>query len=123
MESACQRLHKLRVELPAEGELRRVVDAGLNGFFQDVYRRIAEAIPAEARNRIDGLLVVPEGRSVSGFEDLKADPGKPGVENLQAEIAKLRAIRSVSLGAEPAAGVPWKVLHMLKRRATGDGGC
>jgi hypothetical protein len=30
------------VELPAEGKLERVVNAALNGFFQDIYRRISE---------------------------------------------------------------------------------
>jgi hypothetical protein len=36
MEYACQRLRHVRVELPAERELQRVVDAALNGFFQDI---------------------------------------------------------------------------------------
>src|SRR6266404_2440014 len=38
-DSACERLRSLRVELPAEGELERVVNAALNGFFQDIHRR------------------------------------------------------------------------------------
>ncbi len=73
---ACDRLRALRVELPAEGELQRLVGA-LHGFFQDVHRAIAAAFPTEVRTRIDAMLLVPEGRSVSPFEDLKADPGKP----------------------------------------------
>ena len=106
MDYACQRLRHLRVELPAERELQRVVDAALKGFFQDIHRRIAEAIPAEVRNRIDDLLVGPGSGVFSAFEQLKVDPGRPGVDNLQAEIAKLRAIRIIGLGNEPFAGVP-----------------
>jgi TnpA family transposase len=117
---ACQRLRELRVELPAEGELYRVVNAALSGFFQDIHRRIATAIPDGIRSCLDALLIVPESGGVSSFEALKADPGKPGIDNLQTEIEKLRAMRAVGLQAAPFAGVPWKVLQMLKRRATNE---
>ena len=84
-DAACQRLRELRVELPAEGELHRVVNAALSGFFQDIHRRIATVIPGEIRSRMDALLMVPELGGVSSFETLKADPGKPGIDNLQTE--------------------------------------
>jgi Domain of unknown function (DUF4158) len=77
-DSACGRLRSLRVELPAEGELERVVNAALNGFFQDMYRRISDALAPDVRAGIDALLAVPESAAVSGFEGLKADPGYPG---------------------------------------------
>jgi Tn3 transposase DDE domain/Domain of unknown function (DUF4158) len=116
-EYACQRLRHLRIEPPAEGELQRLVNAALNGFFQDIHHRLAEAIAPNVRRRMDQLLVVPESRVVSGFEDLKVDPGKPGVEHFQAEIDKLKTIRAIGLRAEPFLEIPWKVLQMLKRRA------
>ena len=106
------------MELPAEGELERVVNAALNGFFQDVHRRISDALAPDVRAGIDSLLVVPESAAVSDFEGLKADPGKAGVDNLQAEIEKLTRIRAIGVGTEPFANVPWKVLQMLKRRAS-----
>ena len=106
------------MELPAEGELERVVNAALNGFFQDIYRQISGALAPEARAGIDALLVVPESAAVSGFEGLKADPGKAGVDNLQAETEKLRRIRAIGVGTSPFANVPWKVLQILKRRAS-----
>jgi Domain of unknown function (DUF4158) len=119
-EYACQQLRDRQIELPAEGELRRIVNTALSGFFQDVNRRISAAIPLEVRSHIDKLLIVSEPGGVSGFENLKADPGRPGVDNLQSEIAKLRAIRAIGLRAEPFAEVPWKVLQMFKRRATNE---
>jgi Domain of unknown function (DUF4158) len=116
-DSACERLRTLRVELPAEGELDRIINAALKGFFQDVHQRISDAL-APVRACIDSLLVVPESAAVSAFEVLKADPGKAGVENLQAGIEKLTRIRAVGVSNEPFASVPWKVLQMLKRRAS-----
>jgi hypothetical protein len=117
---ACQRLRSLRVELPVEGELQRIVNAALSGFFHDLHRRIVEAIPDEVRNRMDALLVVPAEGSATGFEALKHDPGKPGVENLQAELDRLQAIRAIGLGTGPFAAVPPKVLQALKRRAANE---
>jgi len=117
-DSACERLRSLRVELPAEDELERVVNAALNGFFQDIHRRISDELAPDVRAGIDALLVVPESAAVSGFEGLKTDPGKAGVDNLQAEIEKLTRIRAIWVGTEPFANVPWKVLQMLKRRAS-----
>ena len=107
-----------RLEFPAEGELERVVNAALNGFFQDIHRWISNALAPDVRDDIDALLIVPESAAVSGFEGLKADPGKAGVDNLQAEIEKLRRIRAIGVGTSPFANVPWKVLQILKRRAS-----
>jgi hypothetical protein len=120
LDAACGRLWRLRVELPAEGELQRLVTSPLVDFFQDIQRHIAEAMPIEVRVRIDNLLMVPDADFVSEFERMKADSGKPGVDQLQAEIDKLRAIRAVGVPADPFALVPWKVLQTLKRRATNE---
>src|SRR5262249_29765680 len=73
--AACQRLRELQVELPAEGELERVVNAALSGFFQDLHHCIATAIPPTVRQHMDSLLLVAEAKPVSPFETLKAEPG------------------------------------------------
>jgi hypothetical protein len=118
--AACLRLRSLRIELPTESELERVVSAALNGFYQDVHRQIADGTPADARTRIDELLKVVEPATVSALEQLKADPGKPGIDNLNGEIGKLQIIRAVGLSSEAFSGLPWKVLQLLKRRATNE---
>lgn len=50
--------------------------------YQDIHRKIADGAPAEARTRIDELLKVVEPDTVSVFEQLRADPRKNGVDNL-----------------------------------------
>ena len=92
-----------RSNCPAEGELQRLVNAALNGFFQDIHHRIAEAMPPDVRRCMDQLLVVPESHVVSGFEALKADPGKPGVAPFQGEIDKLQD--------HPRGRTPSRALH------------
>jgi Domain of unknown function (DUF4158) len=119
-EAASQQLRQLRVELPAEGELHRLVNAALSAFFQDVHQRTAESVVASVRQRIDQLLIVPEAAPSSMFERLKSDPGKAGVDNFQAEIEKLKLIRSVDLAGEPFTRLPWNVLQVMKRRAMNE---
>jgi TnpA family transposase len=118
--AACLRLRSLCIELPTQSELERVVSAALNGFYQDVHRKVADGTPSDARTRIDELLKVIAPATVSVFEQLKSDPGKPGVDNLNVEIGKLHLIRAVGLRSAVFSGLPWKVLQLLKRRATNE---
>lgn len=118
--SACLRLRSLRIELPVKGELGRVVSAALNGFYQDIHRKIADGAAADSRTRIDELLKVVEPATVSVFEQLKSDPGKPGVDNLKVETGKLQIIRAVGLKSDVFSGLPWKLLQLLKRRAANE---
>ncbi|MGH9454560.1 MAG: Tn3 family transposase, partial [Terriglobia bacterium] len=119
-ELASHRLRQLRVEVPAESELRRLVAAALNGYFQDLHRRIANGLSREVCGKLDHLLVVPSGESLSTFEKLKLEPGKPGVKTLQTEINKLNELRRLSVPRAALTGAPWRVLEILKRRAANE---
>lgn len=44
LDAACGRLRRLRVELPAEGELQRLVNSALSGFFQDMQQHITRVL-------------------------------------------------------------------------------
>jgi len=116
-ECAYARLRTLAIELPAEQELQRIVRAALRGFFQDLYTRITTHLSQEVRTALDQLLLVPPGETQSRFEQLKAEPSAPGVKHLQEEITKLQTLRALGIPAEVLAGVPFKVLQTLKRRA------
>ena len=45
LDCACQRLFQLRLELPAEAELQRLVNAALNGYFYDLYEQMTAQLP------------------------------------------------------------------------------
>jgi len=117
LDAACRRFRELRIELPVEPELHRLVNGALNGYFQDLYERVTAQMASEVRSRLDELLVVPKEEVLSTFELLKADAANAGIENMGNEIVKLRLLRSVGLPAAPFAKTPMKVLHLLKRRA------
>ena len=124
-ECAIQRLRSLRIELPSENELNRIVNAALNGFFYDVYHKITQRLNNEVCKNIDQLLIVPESESISPFEKLKAPAGPSGLKNLRIEIAKLQQLRSSDMAhmgnmKEHLADVPFEVQKLLKRRAANE---
>jgi TnpA family transposase len=117
---AYARCRELRIELPAERELQRLVRAALHGFLQDLYARVTAQLPQEVRAQLDHLLVVESEVSQSLFDQLKAEPAAPGVKNLQHALTKLQTLRGLGVPAAACAGVPEKVLQLLKRRAANE---
>ena len=53
LDAACCRFRELHIELPAEPELHRLVNAALNGYFHDLYQHLTAQMPAEVRARMD----------------------------------------------------------------------
>jgi len=117
-ESAVQRYRSLRIELPSEKELQRIVNAALSGFFSDVHIKLTEQLDEQTRKNMDQLLIVPDGESFSAFEKLKASAGPASVKNIHKEIAKLKQLRSVGIGK--ALDMPFKVQKILKQRGTNE---
>jgi hypothetical protein len=119
-ECAYARLRALGIELPAESELRRMVRAALHSFFDDLYQQVTAQLSNAVRATLDALLVVGPDETPSAFDQLKAEPSTPGVKHLQKEVAKLRTLRAIGVPTEACATVPFKVLQILKRRATNE---
>jgi hypothetical protein len=119
-ECAYARCRDLGLELPAERELQRLVRTALHGFFHDLYARVTAELPAETLARLDHLLVIESEAAQSVFDQLKSEPSAPGVKNLQHELTKLQTLRGLGVPAGAFAGVPEKVLQLLKRRATNE---
>ncbi|MBI3890452.1 MAG: Tn3 family transposase [Candidatus Wallbacteria bacterium] len=114
------------VELPREGVLRRVANAGGSQFFRELYRHVAGVFDPGAAQTLERCLLEPrEEESREGgptlFDWLKAPPGRLGMKTLLDEVEKLRWIRAVGLSRErcfPA--VSDKVLALLRERARAE---
>jgi TnpA family transposase len=81
---------------------------------------VTAQLPAETLARLDHLLVVESEAAQSLFDQLKAEPAAPGVQNLQHELTKLHTLRELGVAAGAFAGVPEKVVQLLKRRAANE---
>ena len=53
LDCASQRLFQLRLELPAEAELQRLVNAALNGYFYDLYEQMTAQLPLKVQTQLD----------------------------------------------------------------------
>jgi len=81
---------------------------------------VTAQLPAETLARLDHLLVVESEAAQSLFDQLKAEPAALGVQNLQHELTKLHTLRGLGVAAGAFAGVPAKVVQLLKRRAANE---
>ncbi len=120
LEYAYIRLRELGIEFPSEKELQRIVHAALNGFSHDLYARVTARLSEGLRTQLDQLLIITPGESQSVFDQFKADPSGPGVNNFEKEITKLQALRDIGVSADILADIPFKVLQTLKQRAKNE---
>lgn len=125
---AIERLRFLRIELPSEKELTRIVNTALNGYFLDIHQRLTNRLGEENCKKIDQLLRVPSDESFSLFQKLKASAGRSSMNGLKKEVNKLQKLRTlrevkrtaVGITKENFAYIPFKVQKLLFRRAKNE---
>ena len=107
----------LNIEPPATDRVERIIRAAIHAFDDRFCTGIVERLPAAVQTRLDALLKPPgDGENVTGGDQtdgyapavlmrLRADPGGPGVNSLQTEMANLAIIRNLALPANLFDGV------------------
>lgn len=96
LQAAVVRLRDLRIELPQQRELRRLVRSVRKRFEQDLFRRLSERIEDEMRRRLDELLDTADS-GTSKFDWLKSPPGKPGKKSFLEEARRQELLNSFQL--------------------------
>ena len=117
-EKAKQRLRELKVEPPAFDPFERLIRSVLHGAEQSFFASIASQIPAAGKMTLDALL--KPGDDESTFTDLKADPGRLGLDTLLSEITKLKRLRQVKVPASLFDGVSRKWIARQKQRIAAE---
>ncbi len=80
---------------PAKAELDRLVRSLRRDFEAKLLDRITCSLPPETVEKLEASLV--DAEKPCGFDDLKADPGRAGLENLVRMADRLAFIRSLQL--------------------------
>lgn len=62
-----------------------------------IFGRVAEAIPADVVQKLEQLLVVAEGETVSPLQAIKANPGQPSVASMHVALRKLKSIEDTGV--------------------------
>ena len=66
---------------------------------REVFRLLTDPLTAKHRQRLDSLLVVAPGRSISALAWVRQPPGAPGARNIMGHIERLKAVRALGLPA------------------------
>ena len=99
---------------PAKAELDRMVRSLRRDFEAGLLDKITEALSAEAVEKLETSLLNAD--AACGFDDLKADPGSAGLENLVRMADRLKFIRSLELPRASLSHVDVAYLETLRRR-------
>jgi hypothetical protein len=111
-----EELLRHRRELPAFGTLLRTARTARAFVNRGYHRRIAAAMAPEARQRLAALLVVPEGASRSGWDQVKAEPLRPSPQRMRAFLVHLAWLRAQAAEAV-FAGVPDQKIRQFAAEA------
>lgn len=120
-EAVLLRCRQQRIEPP--GRIDRIVGAAVTASEQRFCARIVSRLPPLTATRLEELIagnaagVVPVGGGRGLLSELKADPGRLGLETLLGEIAKLERIRALGLPGDLFSGCSEKLVSSWRARA------
>jgi TnpA family transposase len=117
------------LEPPATEHLGRIIRSAVHRF--EIYHQegIVDRLSDVSKAAIDQILAAEEPESATSepddneavsFSDLKADPGKPGVESLLTSIAKLQCIDGLGLSVAVFEPVPAKFIERFRQRCASE---
>ena len=112
-----EELLRCRRELPAFGTLLQLARTARALVNRAYHRRIAAAMPPEEHARLAALLVVLEGATRSGWDQVKADPPRPSPQRMREHLAHLAWLREQAVADAVFAGVPDRKLRQFAAEA------
>ena len=125
---AYKHFRELHIEPPTPERIDRLIRSAISSFEDKFFKETYQKIPRECLPKIDllinNLTLYDEneinfnnGNESISFSELRADPGRIGLESVFKEIAKLRAICQLELPVDLFKNIPQKVLNRYKFRA------
>ena len=102
-----EELVRLRYELPKFDHLLRVAYQARKKTNAGTYAAVSEAIPETTRNQLENLLNVDPETNRSLWNQLRQDPGKVTIKEIDKAIERLQWIRSLDFPFDPFASVPY----------------
>lgn len=129
-ERVYRRFHELKIVPPTPDRIERLIRSAIHkyeeSFFQATYLKLPSTSLAQLDSLIDSIsfLEIDEEEASSdnsiqiSFNELKADPGRAGVDSVLKEVNKLRTIRNLELPDDLFRDIPHKVLKKYRQRVS-----
>ncbi len=122
-EALLGRCRSEQIEPPADSRVERVLGAARAACDHEFTARTVSRLSPEAIARLDQLIgaedpVVAVGGTSSFLAELKADPGRLGLETLLREIEKLERVRAIGLSDDLFADASEKLVAAWRARAS-----
>lgn len=123
-----QRFRAQRIEPPTNLRINRLIRSALRTYEKDFFSGTLQKFSRETKIQIDILLDVVDSNDATEtiappdsslnvtFSDLKADPGRVGLESLLSEVAKLLCLRQLALPPNVFESISPKFLETYKLR-------
>jgi len=124
-----ERCRGRRIEPPTPGRIDRLVRAALHTHEERLAARILHRLSPEGLAAIDALIALSTDAPTfvgdidgdeAGLRELRSGPGGVSLQSLEAELAKLRRIRSQGLPADLFDGDPPKAVEAHRQRAAAE---
>ncbi|MFB9751925.1 hypothetical protein ACFFNY_10195 [Paenibacillus hodogayensis] len=120
----------MKVEPPTPDRIERLIRSAIHTheeqFFQTTFQKLPPSTPTKLDALIESIAMLDdtsedlprEDSSQVTFHELKADPGRPGLESFMKEVHKLRTLRQLDLPEDLFRDTPYKVLKKYRQRVS-----
>lgn len=125
-EAALDWCRRNRIEPPSSARLERILRSSLNRYEKAFFAASYAKIPTPCRGAMDQLLRTPDtpeegtGVGATPLAELRVDPGRPSLESILGEVAKLQRIAALGLPEDLFAPVPPKRIQQYRLRAASE---
>lgn len=124
------RFRELKIVPSSPDRIERLIRSAIHTFEDNFFQAIYQKLPSTTLSKLDSLIdsisyletddeeVSREENGQLSFHELKADPGRAGLQSVLKEINKLRTIRNLELPDDLFKDIPQKVLKKYRQRVS-----
>ena len=112
-----------RIAQPTHARATRIINAAVRAAETACFEEISRRLPDHTKGHMDALFSSPFSSQEAtadlsiGFQALKSDPGRPSLETVCKELAKLERIAQLTLPRDLFSEVSAKIVHTYRLRA------
>ncbi|WP_240422131.1 Tn3 family transposase [Paenibacillus periandrae] len=128
-ERVYRRFHEFKIVPPTTDRIERLIRSAIHTYEESFFQATYQKLPSTSLTQLDSLIesisyleIDEEAANDSSiqisFNELKADPGRAGVDSVLKEVNKLRTIRNLELPHDLFRDIPHKVLKKYRQRVS-----